>query len=100
MFQFATAYALATKHNTNIGIDLSEINKTYGKKNFTYRDFELDFIFNISNYELIPTHSYSFITNHSFFDKIKRKLIGGTYFLEKDLTYQSNINNCKKKHLY
>ncbi len=96
MFQYATAYALAKKNKTNIGIDLSEINKKEGKENFTYRDFQLNSIFNISNYQLIPTHRYSFIINHSFFNKIKRKLIGGTYFLEKNLTYQKDINLCKK----
>jgi len=61
MFQFATAYALAKKNNTNIGIDLSEINKNEGKENFMYRNFQLGKTFNISNFELIPSFAYDFI---------------------------------------
>ena len=36
------------------------------------------------------------ITHHSFFDKIKRKLIGGYYFLEKGLSFQIEHKNCTK----
>jgi len=96
MFQYTAALVLSLKHNTKVGIDLSEIEKNNGKTNFTYRDFQLDSIFKLSNYKIIPPFTYSFIINDSFFDKIKRKLIGGSYFLEKDLSYQNEFENCKK----
>jgi len=96
MFQFATALAIAKKLKTKVGIDLTEINIKKNKKNFTYRDFQLDQIFTINSYKIIPSFTYDFITKNTFLNKIKRKLIGGHYFLEKDLSFQPEIKNCTK----
>lgn len=91
MFQYATATSLAVLKNTTTGVDLADINTKEGKKNFTYRNFQLDSIFNLSNFKIVPSYAYSFITGTSIIDKIKRKLIGGEYFLEKNLAFCSDI---------
>jgi hypothetical protein len=96
MFQFATAYALAKKLNTKVGLDLSEINKKDGKTNFTYRNFQLEQVFNINHLEIIPSFSYNFIIGNHFLDKIKRFFIKGTFFYEKDLTFNPAVFDMQK----
>jgi len=95
MFQFAAAFALAQQKNTTIGIDLSDINTKEGKKNFTYRNFQLDRTFNISNYEIVPSFTYSFLTENKITDKIKRLFVKGSVFYEKHLTFDSTFFNAK-----
>ena len=96
MFQYATALALAKKLNTKVGIDLSSINDKEDKKDFTYRDFQLESLFNLDTYEIVPYYTYSFITGNSITDRVKRKLVGGFYLLEDSLEYQPNIKKCIK----
>jgi hypothetical protein len=96
MFQFATAFALAKQMKTKVGIDLSEINKKEGKIDFTYRNFQLEQVFNIDNFDIIPTLSYNFIIGTHLIDKVKRVFIKGSFFYEKDLTFDPLIFDIKK----
>ncbi|HIP35301.1 MAG TPA: alpha-1,2-fucosyltransferase [Crocinitomix sp.] len=100
MFQFATAYALAKKNNTNIGIDLSEISSKKHKQNFTYRNFQLDKTFNISNFELIPSFAYDFIVGNQLKDKLKRFFVKGDFFYEKSLEFDNSLFQINNKNTY
>lgn len=95
MFQFAAAFAKAKSCDTKISIDLSEINKKDGKVDFTYRDFELESIFNISNY-FITKKKTNFIVGNSFRDKMIRKFVKSNFLIEKNLRYDNKIIDLSK----
>lgn len=95
MFQFATAFAKAKSCDTKISIDLTEINIKDGKVDFTYRDFELESIFNISNY-FVTKNKSNFIVGNSIKDKIIRKFVNSSFLIEKDLRYDKKIIDLSK----
>lgn len=82
MFQYATAKALATNHQTELALDITEFNK------YELRNFELD-KFKIR--ALIVNKNY-------FIKKLLKKLnlikILPNYYLEHSLMYDDKLNTC------
>ncbi len=92
MFQYATSLALAIKNSTTVGIDLSEINKHEGKEHFSYRNFQLEKIFNIKGYKILSKKTSTYLTDQSITARLKKKVSSFRTYHEKGLNYDPNLH--------
>ena len=101
MFQFATAYALALKNNTTVGIcqDRIEIAKTSDK--FTERKFELANAFDLPKIKFVETDLLNFYggVGLSLTDRIKRKIGKYDSYQEVDLRFDPSLLRLGAKSL-
>ncbi|MBK6524650.1 MAG: hypothetical protein IPG07_03285 [Crocinitomicaceae bacterium] len=83
MFQFAAAANLAKIHRTRVGICLDRYEGD-SNADLTKRDFELDSVFCIENYELVDSSPFSYISasKKNLLDKIKYKWFNASFFLK------------------
>lgn len=96
MFQYAAALQLAIKYNTEIGIDLQDIQTTKNRTDFTERHFELEKLFDLRKFNKVDPNKYGYLTSQSILNKIKRKFLCGEAYFEKSLLFDEKFFNISK----
>ncbi len=98
MFQFAAAANLAKIHKTRVGICLDRYEGD-SNADLTKRDFELDSVFCIDNYELVDSSRFAYISRDkkNLLDKIKYKWFKASFFFETSLLYNHAILKLSKE---
>lgn len=83
MFQYAVGRHLAIKNNTDLKLDLSFLQDRRPRKNFVFRDYDLD-IFDVKAslaepLEIIPYNRFSGSRIRNLISRLRFKLLGSNY---------------------
>jgi hypothetical protein len=94
MFQYAVGSQLASKNNTCLGLDVTQLLDRTPRADFTFRNFELD-VFNAPLYIASERDISVFFSRKSPFDKvwkgIKRRLGFIQIKIEHSLEYEPSV---------
>ena len=100
MFQYALARSLSIKYGKQISFDLDFLHDRTPRKNFTFRDYDLD-LFNVKANILTSEKTLKFKKYPTtIFGKIKRKLNPISIIKEKVFTFDESILKIKFKNAY
>lgn len=99
MFQYAAGLSLAKSKNTTLGICLEILENREVGEGYTYRKFELESVFNLPPFKKVLGEQIDFYLDHGIgiFQKIKRKLIPHSVFIEKSLEFDPRFLSLKSE---